>query len=77
MLAAPNLGQHYARRFNAIFPEVAEQCGASLYPFFLQDVVTDRSLMLEDRIHPNGAGIQRIVAQIEPLVSRELKKAGQ
>jgi acyl-CoA thioesterase-1 len=77
MLAAPNLGQDYARRFNAIFPEVAEQCGASLYPFFLQDVVTDRSLMLEDRIHPNGAGIQRIVAQIEPLVSRELKKAGQ
>jgi acyl-CoA thioesterase-1 len=74
MLAAPNLGQDYARRFNGLFPAVAKQCGAKLDPFFLQNVVTDPSLMLGDRIHPNAAGIARIVARIEPLIARELSK---
>ena len=72
MVAAPNLGQDYAGRFNAVFPRVAEQCGASLYPFFLEDVVTSASLMLGDRIHPNSDGIARIVSRIEPMIAREL-----
>lgn len=72
MLAAPNLGQDYSRRFNAIFPEVAEECGAALYPFFLDQVVTNRALMLPDRVHPNRSGIARIVGKIQPLVVREL-----
>lgn len=74
MIAAPNLGQDYAKRFNALFPSVAEECGARLYPFFLHDVVADPGLMLGDRIHPNSAGIARIVARIEPIIVRELKQ---
>lgn len=76
MLAAPNLGQDYARKFNAVFPAVAKQCGAALDPFFLDSVITDRSLMLPDRIHPNGQGVSRIVARLEPVISRELAKTG-
>lgn len=76
MVAAPNLGQDYASRFNALFPDVAKQCGASLDPFFLEDVVTDPKLMLGDRIHPNAAGIARIVLRVEPIVARELGEAG-
>jgi acyl-CoA thioesterase-1 len=74
MLAAPNLGQDYVGKFNGAFPAVAKQCGASLYPFFLQDVVTDAKLMLGDRIHPNSAGIARIVEKIEPMVASALTK---
>ena len=73
MVAAPNLGQDYVRRFNNLFPDVAQQCGASLDPFFLEDVVTDPELMLGDRIHPNAEGIERIVDRIEPLIVRELR----
>jgi len=75
MVAAPNLGQDYARRFNAVFPEVAKQCGARLDPFFLQDVVTDPKLMLGDRIHPNATGLARIVSRVEPMIAGELAKA--
>jgi acyl-CoA thioesterase I len=36
MLAAPNLGQDYGNAFNAIFPQLAKQYDAPLYPFFLE-----------------------------------------
>lgn len=73
MLAAPNLGADYARRFNGLFPKVAAQCEAKLYPFFLADVITNRALMLPDRVHPNGTGIERIVGKIAPLIAGELR----
>jgi acyl-CoA thioesterase-1 len=75
MLAAPNLGTEYGERFNSLFPRVAKSCGATLYPFFLEGVVTDPSLMLPDRVHPNRTGIQRVVAKLAPLVARELQGA--
>jgi acyl-CoA thioesterase-1 len=76
MLAAPNLGSEYGTRFNSLFPRVAQGCGARLYPFFLEGVVTDRRLMLPDRVHPNRQGIDRIVQRVAPLVASELKEAG-
>ncbi|WP_425505301.1 arylesterase [Sphingomonas piscis] len=75
MLAPPNLGADYRRRFDAVFPDVAKQCGAALYPFFLQGVVTDSALMLPDRIHPNREGVQRVVRAIAPTIGAELAKA--
>jgi acyl-CoA thioesterase-1 len=76
MLAAPNLGRDYGMRFNSVFPKVAKSCGATLYPFFLEGVITDQRLMLPDRIHPNAAGIDRIVERIAPVVERELQRVG-
>ena len=75
MLAAPNLGQDYGGRFNRIFPDVARRCGATLYPFFLEKVIDQPQLLLADRLHPNSAGIGRIVASIKPAVARELRDA--
>ena len=74
MLAAPNLGQDYSGKFNRIFPEIASTCGATLYPFFLDGVIAQPQLMLADRIHPNSAGIQRIVGSITPTVARKLRE---
>lgn len=76
MVAAPNLGQDYGRRFNAVFPDVAGACGATLYPFFLEDVISDEALMLADKIHPNDSGILRIVGRMTPLIARELRAVG-
>jgi acyl-CoA thioesterase-1 len=73
MLAAPNLGADYGKRFNSLFPRVANSCGAKLYPFFLEGVVTDRRLMLPDRVHPNSSGIERIVTKVAPVVAERLK----
>jgi acyl-CoA thioesterase-1 len=74
MLAAPNLGEDYGQRFNAVFPDVAKSCGATLYGFFLDGVVTQPELMLADRIHPNDAGVARIVEGIGPTVAGRLRE---
>lgn len=72
MVAAPNLGREYGERFDAIYPALAKEYGAPLYPFFLQDVVTDQRLMLPDRVHPNPEGIDRVVERVAPLVAKAL-----
>jgi acyl-CoA thioesterase-1 len=68
MLAAPNLGMDYKERFNAIYPDLAEKHGLAFYPFFLEGVATDRRLLLEDGMHPNALGVQRMVAGVLPFV---------
>jgi acyl-CoA thioesterase I len=73
MLAAPNLGTDYANAFNPIFPALAKQYDAPLLPFFLDGVVTDKTLMLGDGIHPNAKGVAKVVEKLGPLVERELK----
>jgi acyl-CoA thioesterase-1 len=74
MLAAPNLGPQYGREFNSIFPDLARQYDAALYPFFLANVVGDPRLNLPDRVHPNFQGIKRMVTGITPYVLRALSR---
>jgi acyl-CoA thioesterase I len=73
MLASPNMGADYGAAFNPIFPALAKQYQAPLYPFFLDGVVTDTTLMLDDGIHPNAKGVAHIVEGITPLVEGALK----
>lgn len=75
MVAAPNMGRDYTDRFNPIYPDLAKRYDAKLYPFFLDGVVTDQKLMLPDRIHPNPAGVDAIVAKVTPLVAGVLDPA--
>nr|WP_226372679.1 arylesterase [Sphingosinicella flava] len=73
MVAAPNLGRDFAGSFNGIYPDLAKAYDAPLYPFFLDGVVTDPALMLQDGLHPNERGIDFIVGKVTPLVQRALK----
>jgi acyl-CoA thioesterase I len=70
MVAAPNLGPDYADAFNAIFPRLAQKHRVTLYPFFLDGVATDRNFLLEDGMHPNAAGIERMVERVLPAVEK-------
>lgn len=74
MLAPPNLGRDYGEPFNAIYPELAEQYDALLYPFFLDGVATVESLNLEDGIHPNRRGVEVMVDNMLPLVEALLER---
>nr|WP_246811038.1 arylesterase [Ensifer sp. ENS03] len=72
MMAPPNMGADYAARFNPIYPELAKKYGLELYPFFLDGVVTDAKLKLEDGMHPNGDGVGVMVEKALPVVERFL-----
>ncbi|MBW9065663.1 arylesterase [Rhizobium herbae] len=70
MLAPPNMGDDYASRFNPIYPELARAYGAELYPFFLDGVVENAKLKIEDGMHPNGDGIGVMVERFLPVAER-------
>jgi acyl-CoA thioesterase-1 len=72
MRAPINLGPDYGRRFDAIFPNLAERHGLILYPFFLDGVAAERALNLPDGIHPTGEGVRVIVARMLPTVEKFL-----
>jgi len=75
MMASLNMGSDYAEAFNPIYPELATKYGASLYPFILDNVVTDKALMLGDNVHPNAKGVGVIVEGLAPLVEDALPDA--
>ncbi|MEP9354602.1 arylesterase [Xanthobacter sp. KR7-65] len=66
MKAAPNLGRPYQETFDRIFPDIASAEGVLLYPFFLDGVAGNRTLNLQDGLHPTPEGVDRIVAGILP-----------
>nr|WP_244426600.1 arylesterase [Sinorhizobium sojae] len=70
MLAPPNMGGDYAARFNAIYPELAKKYDLPFYPFFLDGVVTEAGLKLEDGMHPNGDGIGVMVERFLPMAEQ-------
>lgn len=74
MRAAPNLGPDYQAAFDGIFPKLAATHGLPIYPFFLDGVAAERSLLLDDGMHPNAKGIDQIVERILPTVEAALRK---
>jgi len=74
MEAPRNMGKEYVEAFGAIYPELAQKYGLLLYPFFLDGVVMEKSLTLEDGMHPNAAGVARIVEGITPKVEELLAR---
>jgi acyl-CoA thioesterase-1 len=77
MLAAPNLGRDYGAEFEAIYPRLAETYELPLYPFFLDGVAAQGSLLLGDGMHPNAEGVDRMVERFLPLMENTLAEAGQ
>ena len=76
MRAPPNMGADYARAFDRIYPELAEEYAvAAFYPFFLDGVAAERELNQADGIHPTAEGVAIIVARILPSVLEALATA--
>ncbi len=70
MRATPSLGPEYLAEFDAIYPRLAEKYDVALYPFFLDGVAADPALLLADHMHPNAAGIDRMVERALPAVEK-------
>ncbi len=73
MYAAPNLGPDYRAAFDAIFPRLAQKHGVPLIPFFMEGVAATPSLQLQDGMHPNAAGVDKMVENALPVIEPLLK----
>lgn len=74
MRAARNADPAYRRRFDTIFPALAQKYGVPLYPFFLDGVATVEGMTLPDGMHPNFRGVKEIVARITGPVKAALSR---
>jgi acyl-CoA thioesterase-1 len=70
MKANRGLGPDYVEAFDQIYPDLAEEFGAALYPFFLEGVAFDPDLNQADLRHPNADGVKVIVAAMAPFVEQ-------
>ncbi len=68
MLAPPNYGSDYAKKFDAIYPDLAKEFEVPLYPFFLDGVAADAKLNQADGLHPTAEGVDIIVKKMLPMV---------
>ena len=73
MRAAPNLDPAFIASFEAIYAGLARKHGAALYPFFMEGVAGQRSLIQGDGMHPNFQGVKIIVSGIAPAAKRALE----
>lgn len=68
MLAPPSMGRDYEAAFNPLFAELAAKHGVPLIPFFLEGVAGQPSLQLADKMHPNRAGVDKMVENALPHI---------
>ncbi|WP_367717048.1 arylesterase [Nitratireductor sp. GISD-1A_MAKvit] len=72
MVAAPNLGEDYAAKFNPIYARLAQKHELTHIPFFLEGVAAEPSLLLEDGMHPNAEGVQHMIERMLPTIMNVL-----
>lgn len=75
MVASNNWGQTYREEFDSIYPDLATKYGVTMVPFFMEGVWGDPKLLLADGLHPNPAGVAKIVEKIAPYVEKALATA--
>jgi acyl-CoA thioesterase-1 len=73
--ALPLHGWAYSIAFHRVYEELAARYRIPLVPFVLVNVMTNASLMQNDRAHPNAAGARVIADLIWPHLEPLLKKA--
>jgi acyl-CoA thioesterase I len=74
MEAQVTSGFAYKKKFDVIYKDLAKKYDLALVPFFLENVVLVKSLNIDDGIHPNKAGYEKIVKEnVLPVVSGVLK----
>lgn len=69
-----NLGPMYVKRFNGIYPKLAEEFDAVFLPFFLDGVAMRQDLNLSDGLHPNAQGYKVVADNIYPYVVEAINK---
>ncbi len=83
MQAPGNYGPDYKETFDALYPELADQYAALFAPSFFEGLAPEGQSLAEvaedmqhDGIHPNGAGVLKIVSALGPYVEALIERSG-
>lgn len=76
MASSDNWGQAYKKAFDSIYPELAGKHGVALIPFMMAPVWGDPKLLIGDGLHPNPAGVAKMVEIAAPSIERLLDAQG-
>ena len=68
MKASPTNGLAYKKKFDDIFPKLAEEYDLTLIPFLLKKVALNPKLNQSDGIHPNFKGAKVISKTIKESI---------
>ena len=64
MLLPPNYGEEYRTQFSEMFKEISKEQSVPLIPFLLEGVAGEPRYNLEDAIHPNERGHEKIAENV-------------
>lgn len=73
MKVPPNYGPTYAEQFDQLFARLGDLDQVRLVPFFLHDVVLNRSLMQNDGLHPNMSAQPKMLENVWVYLEDELE----
>ena len=73
MQMPPNLGRAYTQQFAQSFAVVAKARGATLLPFLLQPIASDRAAFQDDNLHPVASAQPKLMAHVWPSLAPLLK----
>jgi acyl-CoA thioesterase I len=68
MLTPPRFGWNYTVAFHGLFPRLAAKYNVPLVPFLLDGVVLKANMNMQDGVHPNAAGAERIADTVWPYL---------
>ena len=67
-----NYGKRYTKMFFTLYEKIAKKYKVAYLPFMLEGIALNKSLMLEDGLHPNKDGqpfvLQNILPYLQPLL---------
>ena len=72
MMAPRNMGPDYAARIQRDLSRPGEEVWRPLYPFFLDGVIGQPALLLEDGLHPSARGVEVMAQRLGPVVAEAL-----
>lgn len=75
MRLPPSYGEAYAEGFAAVYERVAKRHGIAYVPYFMEGVGGVAELNLEDQLHPNAKGHERLASNVLPALRAVLEEA--
>ena len=73
MRIPPNYGPRYTDAFVNLYKDLAKRDSLTFIPFFLSSVITDRSLIQADGLHPTAEAQPKLLETVWPSLKPILK----